>query len=101
MRWPLVRSVRKWTPAKILLSVASLLAAEKLVNERVAPGRTSEVTTKSKSFFPKKEFSTDAAAALMTACTPGYDGSGVVLVTSGSQLWSASVPRFPLVPLPE
>ena len=65
------------------------------MNERVAHGRTSEVTTKSTSFFPKKEFSTDAAAALMTACAPGYDGSGVVLVTSGSQLGSASVPRFP------
>jgi hypothetical protein len=43
-RCPVSKSDRKWTPAKILLSVASCAAAEKLSNERVVPGITSEVT---------------------------------------------------------
>src|SRR5580704_14743139 len=47
-RWPVVRSERKCTPAKIRLKVASSAAAEKLVKERWTFGKTSEVTVKSK-----------------------------------------------------
>src|ERR1700676_1258696 len=64
-RWPVVRSERKCTPAKIRLSVASSAAEEKLVKEHFTPGRTSEVTVKSKRWSLKKEISTKSAPALM------------------------------------
>src|SRR5439155_11521947 len=95
--WPLVKSGRKCTPAKIRLSVASSPAAEKLSKERSTPGRTSEVTLKSKWFSRKKEIRIDAPAALIMACAPGYEGSGVVLPTPGSQFGSGTVFGLPLV----
>jgi hypothetical protein len=59
--------ITPYGPAKIRLNVASSSAVEKLVKERVTRGRTSDVTVKSKRSFLKKEVSTEAAAALITA----------------------------------
>ena len=47
-RFPAVRSKRKCCPAKTRLNVASSAAAERLLNERSTPGRTSEDTLKLK-----------------------------------------------------
>src|SRR5712671_804288 len=77
------------------LRVASSAAAEKLLKERCVPGKTSEVTLKLKLSRPKKERRTAAAPALMTAWAPGYEGSGVVLPTSGSQLVLPAVSGLP------
>src|SRR4029450_9192342 len=68
---PLTSSKRKCCPAKIRLNDASSSAAEKLVNERTTPGRTSEVTSKSKRPSFRNDFSTYAPAALITAWAPG------------------------------
>src|SRR4051794_15432188 len=55
--FPVVKSERKCTPAKIRLRVASCCAAEKLVNVRSTPGATSEVTLKLKRSRLKKDLS--------------------------------------------
>src|SRR2546430_13528604 len=73
------------------LSVASSAAAERLSNERVTPGNTSDVTVKWSRSRLSTEMSTSNAAALITACAPGYEGSGVVLPTSGSHAGSLTV----------
>src|SRR5437868_896828 len=95
--WPALRSNRKCCPAKIRLRVASWAAAANDSNERSVPGITSEVTLNLKGSVPSTSVSTAAAAALMTACAPGYEGSGAVLPTSGSQSGSTSVVGLPSV----
>jgi len=54
-------------PSKEAAQRCSSAAAGKLANERSTPGITSEVTLNSKWRLRKKEFSTSAPAALMTA----------------------------------
>src|SRR5260370_23416325 len=77
------------------LSVASSAAAEKLVNERSTPAKTSEVTLNSKWSVWKKEVNTSAAASLMTAWALRQDGPGVVLPTSGSHFGSVASSGLP------
>src|SRR5579862_5855441 len=73
------------------LRPASSAAAEKLVNDRSTPGRTSELTEKLSRSLWKKLASTSAPAALTTACAPGYEGSSAV-GTSGVQVASEARP---------
>src|SRR4029077_4006525 len=54
----------------------------------------SEVTSKVKR-SPKTDFSTPAPAKLMVLWAPGYEGSGAVLVGSGSQVGLGSVLGLP------
>src|ERR1700722_14898450 len=67
------------------LCVASSAAAEKLVNDRSTPGVTSDVTMKSRRSCRRTAANTSAPTALITACAPGYAGSGAVLPPLGNQ----------------
>src|SRR6185437_9406179 len=78
MRSPASWSRRVCTPANIRLFPASLAAAAKLLNDRVTPGSTSEVTVMDR-WGPKVCPSMTVAAAEITLCAPGYDGSDGVL----------------------
>src|SRR4051794_26193149 len=76
------------------LRPASSAASEKRLNERVTPGKVSEVVVKRTSSVPKKEARTAAAAPLKVLCPEVYDGKGGV-VSSGAQLGSGAVSGLP------
>src|SRR6266403_5665072 len=79
-------------PPKTRASAISAVASEKLGNERVVPGRTSEVRLKS-AFSPNAAARMKAAAPLIEEWADGYSGCAGVPVresSHGSHSGSAS-----------
>jgi hypothetical protein len=76
------------------LRPASSAAAEKLANERVTPGRPSELVVKLMSSVPKKDARIVAAAELKVLWPDVYDGNGGVVI-SGVHSASRSVSALP------
>src|SRR5438067_3267826 len=78
------------------LSEHSCAVAEKLANDRVTPGRPSELKVKGMASVPKKAASTAADAPLTPLWPELYDGwAGVT--RNGAQAVSAVVPGLPSV----
>src|SRR5438270_1834881 len=83
-------------PAYTRLSFTSCAAAEKLANERVAPGKLSELREKLTASVPKKAARTAAAPELTPLWPETYEGwFGVTRY--GVQLGSATVLSLPSV----
>src|SRR5687768_4767632 len=76
------------------LMPASAAASEKVANDRVTPGITSDVVVKLMSSDSKNVASTAAPAALNVLWPDVYDGNGGVAI-SGVQVGSGSVAPLP------